>query len=150
MPILPQQPEQPVLLAETEAAPPAVDNTVNGVAGLSHGLSLGPIAAPQSKPNPGPGPEADRLRMPTPDLAQPLAPAPTLEPEPLQSGPPSSEPQVPIVWTWPGRPCCQSAVACRCLPVYCPSRFPFTLACLPAVHCVLLRERERLCVSEHS
>uniref|UniRef100_A0A673XP58 Tight junction protein 1 n=1 Tax=Salmo trutta TaxID=8032 RepID=A0A673XP58_SALTR len=35
---------------------------------------LGPIAAPQSKPNPGPGPEADRLRMPTPDLAQPLAP----------------------------------------------------------------------------
>uniref|UniRef100_A0A8C7M9F4 Zona occludens protein 1 n=1 Tax=Oncorhynchus kisutch TaxID=8019 RepID=A0A8C7M9F4_ONCKI len=64
----------PVLLAETEAAPPAVNKTVNGVAGLSHGLSLGPIAAPQSKPNPGPGPEADRLRMPTPDLAQPLAP----------------------------------------------------------------------------
>lgn len=102
MPILPQQPEQPVLLAETEAAPTAVNNTVNGVAGLSHGLSLGPIAAPQSEPSPGPGPEADWLRMPTPDLAQPLAPAPTLEPEPLQSGPPSSEPQVPIVWTWPG------------------------------------------------
>ncbi|KAM9545356.1 tight junction protein 1-like isoform 3-T3 [Salvelinus alpinus] len=94
MPILPQQPEQPVLLAETEAAPPAVDNTVNGVAGLSHGLSLGPIAAPQSEPSPGPGPEADWLRMRTPDLAQPLAPAPTLEPEPLQSGPPSSEPQM--------------------------------------------------------
>uniref|UniRef100_A0A8K9UJT0 Zona occludens protein 1 n=1 Tax=Oncorhynchus mykiss TaxID=8022 RepID=A0A8K9UJT0_ONCMY len=29
---------------------------------------------------------------------QPLAPAPTLEPEPLQSGPPSSEPQVPIMY----------------------------------------------------
>ncbi|CAB1339540.1 unnamed protein product [Coregonus sp. 'balchen'] len=94
MPILPQQPE---LLAVTEAAPPAVYNTVNGVAGLSHGLSPGPIAAPQSEPSPGPGPEADSLRMPTPDLAQPLAPAPT--PEPLQSGTPSSEPQVPIVWT---------------------------------------------------
>uniref|UniRef100_A0A8C8IVX9 Tight junction protein 1a n=1 Tax=Oncorhynchus tshawytscha TaxID=74940 RepID=A0A8C8IVX9_ONCTS len=57
-----------------------------------------PCCLESSKPNPGPGPEADRLRMPTPDLAQPLAPAPTLEPEPLQSGPPSSEPQVPIMY----------------------------------------------------
>ncbi|KAL1007169.1 hypothetical protein UPYG_G00082940 [Umbra pygmaea] len=94
MPVLPQQPE---LLAETEAAPPAV-HTVNDVAGLSPGsgwreeLLAEPTAAPQSKPRPAPvpSPKADPLRMRTPDLAQPAGPTP----EPLWSGPSSSEPQM--------------------------------------------------------
>ncbi|XP_019909403.2 tight junction protein ZO-1 isoform X5 [Esox lucius] len=95
MPILPHQPE---ILAETAAVPPAVNNTVNDVAGLSPGSEwreeypAEPTAAPQSKPRPAPGPspKADSLRMRPPELAQPAAP--TLEP--LQPGPTSPEPQM--------------------------------------------------------
>uniref|UniRef100_A0A3P8YQC5 Tight junction protein 1a n=1 Tax=Esox lucius TaxID=8010 RepID=A0A3P8YQC5_ESOLU len=88
----------PEILAETAAVPPAVNNTVNDVAGLSPGSEwreeypAEPTAAPQSKPRPAPGPspKADSLRMRPPELAQPAAP--TLEP--LQPGPTSPEPQM--------------------------------------------------------
>ncbi|XP_036400034.1 tight junction protein ZO-1 isoform X4 [Megalops cyprinoides] len=73
MPCLPQQPE-------AVTAPPAVDHSVH-VAGMS---PEEPPSAPQSDPSP----QAGSLRRPTPELTQP----PTHEP--LQSGPPNSEPKM--------------------------------------------------------
>lgn len=84
MPSLPQQPEPPA-----ETLPPAIDITVNTVAGFS----------PEEAPSPSP--EAGSLRRPTPELAPQSA-----TPEPLLSGPTSSEPKVSIrlsLWTLRGQ-----------------------------------------------
>ncbi|XP_051234809.1 tight junction protein ZO-1 isoform X1 [Dicentrarchus labrax] len=79
VPSIPQQPEP---LAET--VPPAVDVTVKTVRGLSPDVAP---AAPHSQPSPIP--EAGSLRRPTPELAPQ-----SVTPEPLQSGPASSEPKM--------------------------------------------------------
>ncbi|XP_065808955.1 tight junction protein ZO-1 isoform X8 [Labrus bergylta] len=79
VPSIPQQPEP---LAET--VPPAVDVTVKTVGGLSPDESP---AAPHRQPSPNP--EAGSLRRPTPELAPQ-----SVTPEPLQSGPDSSEPKM--------------------------------------------------------